>query len=111
MYVRREKRQGIKVLDSWAFGSSYPTAGDPSVGFLALSVSALFVLISLLAMGVGGTQRGVIVIAAVFAVVSSLALFVKSFGELAGERSTVFLFAAYVYSMFSGGKDSQRIHV
>lgn len=78
------KPQGIKVLDSWAFGSSYPTAGDPSIGFLALSIGALFVFISLLAILAGGTQRGVTVTAAACAVLSSLVLFVKSFGELAG---------------------------
>lgn len=78
------QRQGITVLESWAFGSSYPTAGDPSIGFIALSIGALFVLISLLAIFAGGTQRCITVTAGVCAVVSSLALFVKSFGELAG---------------------------
>lgn len=83
-YAGNMIRQGIKVLDSWAFGS-YPTAGDPSIGFAGLSIGALFVFISLLAIFADGTQRCIPVAAAICAVLSSLGLFVKSFGELAGE--------------------------
>lgn len=80
------KQQGIKVLSSWALGSSYPIAGDPSVGFVGLSIGALFTFTSLVAIFAGGNERGIVVTAAICSVSSSLGLFVKSFYELAGGK-------------------------
>lgn len=99
------KRQGIRVLDSWAFGNSYPTAGAPSVGFLSVSIGALYFFISLLAIFAGDKRQGLIVTAAVSAALSSLVLFLISFGELAGER--LFLLRLDTCTKASGRKLSR----
>lgn len=66
-------------------------AGDPLIGFLALSVGALFVTISSLAMfhakDGGGVASFNIKVATGCALLSSLVIFVRSFGERAGEEA------------------------
>lgn len=87
--ARTKQLKEIEVRGAWVLGYSYPVAGDPSIGFLALSIGALFVFISSLAMGYtkdGGRLAGCsILCATICALLSSLVIFVKSFGERAGE--------------------------
>ncbi len=81
--------KGIEVRGAWVLGYSYPVAGDPSIGFLALSIGALYVFIFSLATGYytkdGGRLAGCnTLVATVCAPLSSLVIFLKSFGERAG---------------------------
>jgi len=67
-------------------------AGDPSIGFLALSIGAIFVFISSLAIVYTKYEDRrlagfILPVATICALLSALLIFVKSFGERAGDCS------------------------